>query len=92
MHAITNHLVEVDAETAEATGECYTLAFHLRGDEGDQTVDWWWGRYVDRYTERDGEWRIAHRVCVHEWTMELPVEKAMPIAAHLFQSGGFDRT
>jgi hypothetical protein len=93
MHAITNHLVEVDAEAGTASGECYTLAFHLRSGDGDEakTVDWWWGRYLDQYTQRDGEWRIAHRVCVHEWTMEMPLEKAMPIAAHLFQNGSFDR-
>lgn len=92
MHAIMNHLVtDVDVAAGTAKGEIYCQAFHLHESDGHQTVDWWWGRYIDQYTCRDGDWRIAHRVCVHEWTMELPIERAMPIAAELFTNGSFDR-
>ena len=92
MHAMTNHSInDLDVLAGTATGEIYVNAYHLREDDGKLTVDWWWGRYLDQYSCRDGEWRIAHRTCVHEWTMQLPIEQAMPIAAHLFQAGSFDR-
>ncbi len=92
MHAMTNHSInDLDVAAGTATGEIYVNAYHLREDDGKQTVDWWWGRYLDQYTRQDGEWRIFHRICVHEWTMQLPIEQAMPIASHLFQSGSFDR-
>jgi hypothetical protein len=95
MHAITNHSIDVDLAAGTATGEVYTLAYHLRredgSDDGRDVIDAWWGRYLDRYECRDGDWRIAHRVCVHEWTAQVPVEQAMPIAAELFQQGSADR-
>ena len=92
MHANMNHLItDVDLGAGTATGELYTVAYHLREDAGRQTVDIWWGRYLDRYTRREGDWRIAHRVCVHEWTMQLPIDQAMVIPAELFQAGSFDR-
>ena len=43
-------------------------------------------RYCDRYEKRDGEWRILHRVCVHEGTRALPASE-MPIAWQKFRSG-----
>jgi hypothetical protein len=92
MHAITNHsITDVDVSAGTAKGEIYVTAYHLRENDGRKTVDTWWGRYIDRYECRDGDWRIAHRVCVHEWTMQLPIEQAMPIKAELFQAGSFDR-
>jgi hypothetical protein len=74
-----------------ATGEIYCTAYHLRETDGRNVVDWWWGRYLDKYERRSGEWRMSHRVCVHEWTMQLPIDHAMPIPAELFQAGSFDR-
>ena len=54
-------------------------------------VDTWHGRYLDRYERRDGEWRIAARVCVHEWTRTDRVTSPMPIDASRFRQGGADR-
>jgi hypothetical protein len=31
------------------------------------------GRYVDRFERRDGEWRIAARITVHDWSRIDPV-------------------
>jgi hypothetical protein len=30
------------------------------------------GRYVDRFERREGEWRIARRTVVHDWSRQLP--------------------
>lgn len=61
--------VELDAADADrARVESYAEAHHLRRqDEGSQ-IDLVYGlRYVDQFTRRDGEWRIAHRVCTWDW-------------------------
>jgi hypothetical protein len=36
------------------------------------------GRYVDRFERRDGEWKIADRVVVHEWSTLEPLTAAFP--------------
>ncbi|GGC02998.1 hypothetical protein GCM10011494_21910 [Novosphingobium endophyticum] len=60
-HIISNHTVEFDGDTAH--GETYYI-FWGENREGPPTLAF--GRYVDRFERRDGEWRIAHRVCVNE--------------------------
>jgi len=32
------------------------------------TQDTRWGRYVDEFEEREGVWKILHRVVISEWT------------------------
>jgi hypothetical protein len=89
-HAVTNHSIELDGDVAH--GELYNVSTHLREDaQGVRHVDTWYGRYLDRYERRDGEWRIADRVCVHEWTRTDPVTAPMPIDAARFRQGSADR-
>lgn len=33
------------------------------------------GRYIDRFVERDGEWRILNRNVVFDWVEEMPMPK-----------------
>ena len=69
-HNITNHRIVVDGDRAE--GELYHLAWH-RYDEADgEVLLVMGGRYLDKYDKRDGEWRIAHRVCVNDWGVKVP--------------------
>lgn len=94
-HIVTNHSIDLGDDGVSATGEIYVLASHLRADEAagtGETIDVWWGRYVDRYESRDGDWRIVHRIVVHEWTMQMPIENAMAINAAAFTQGSFDRS
>lgn len=60
-HIITNSTIELDGDTAH--GETY-YAFWGENREGPPSLSF--GRYVDRFEKRDGEWRIAYRVCVNE--------------------------
>ena len=89
MHCILNHHIELDGDGIGAKGEIYnvTYLFHTEGN----AMDTWWGRYLDRYEQRDGVWRIAHRVCVHECTRAYGSGDAMPIPVELFRQGSFDR-
>jgi len=61
-HQITNVLTEVDGE--RAVSEAYvTVLLWLEGDpEEAQTEIVARGRYLDRWSRRDGRWAIDHRV------------------------------
>lgn len=74
----TNHFMGnmfIEIEGAKARSESYTIAFHRvpprnGKPERDHIVCF---RYVDDFEKRDGEWRIAHRVCTFDWTRTDPV-------------------
>jgi hypothetical protein len=89
MHCLYNHSIELDPDGVTATGELYNVTYLFRPD--DSAIDVWYGRYLDTYTARDGEWRISRRVCVHEGSKVDSVKELMPIDAASFRSGGEDR-
>lgn len=68
-HQITSSHVEVDGDTA--VSESYLTAI-LRGaqdPEANAVDDHYRGRYVDRWSKRDGRWAIVHRRVdnLHAW-------------------------
>lgn len=71
-HLIINTSIELDGDTAH--GETYfQLLTGLDPDSRPESprLSASGGRYVDRFERRDGEWRIAHRVVVVEYSMAL---------------------
>jgi ketosteroid isomerase-like protein len=84
-HIVTNHTVELDGDVAHA--ETYWLVA-LRGGEPEQ-ITFGGGRYIDRFDRRDGEWRIAVRNVVSEWTTELP---SVGLLGEAYGEGRRDRT
>ena len=73
-HMLGQAHIEIDGD--EAFGEVYFHAFHRihaqvagRSEEQDLIIA---GRYVDRYTRRDGMWKIAHRTEVNDWARNSP--------------------
>ncbi|CAB4858741.1 MAG: nuclear transport factor 2 family protein [Actinobacteria bacterium] len=87
MHCNVNHSIEFD-DPAHARGEIYNITYLLPRDGGAWSV--WLGRYLDRYECRDGEWRIIHRICVHEGTTTI---EGAPMAGDMsnFRTGEADR-
>ena len=71
--------VELASDTVART-ESYAEAHHIQRDAEGHARDLVYGlRYVDRFELRDGEWRIAHRVCAWDWRrtdegLGLPLE------------------
>jgi hypothetical protein len=67
-HNTGNQLVEVDGDAAWA--EHYTTSSHrIAADDGGPERDFIAsGRYVDRMERRDGDWRIARRTMILDFT------------------------
>ena len=61
-HMMTNHLVEIDGDTA--TGEVLCIARHLEGATSINVII----RYINRYARQQGEWRIADRQIRFLWS------------------------
>ena len=83
-HHITNQVVELDGDTAHS--ETYYFVVH-RAKVG--TSEFFSGRYVDRFERRDGEWRIAARVCLLEAGIDVQTID-MELLDQLFAPGSKD--
>ena len=86
-HHITNVLIQLDGDKAAV--ESYYVAWHpvpteVEGQWGHVMVG---GRYLDRFEERDGEWRIVHREVLMDWSNE-PAPATGWVGAASFPAGG----
>lgn len=72
--------VEEDAAAAERlfNAPSKKSSAHDRGDGAAGRLFTFAGRYVDRLTERDGQWRIAHRRLRYDWSKVEEIDEAMP--------------
>ena len=70
-HQMTNHLVDVDGDTA--TGTLLCTARHLSTDPDDRAAFVNVIRYVDRYEQRTGLWQIADRQIRFLWSERNPL-------------------
>jgi hypothetical protein len=63
-HYITNHRCEIHGDEAHA--ETYYVNVTTTVDVN--TIILAGGRYIDRFERRSGQWKIALRYCLIEWT------------------------
>ena len=91
MHCMTNHAIEVDEQAGTGRGEVYVVTYVFRAEADPKVIETWWGRYLDSYERRGGEWRIKSRVCVHEFTRADEVTRTMAIDTTPFRQGTVDR-
>ena len=97
-HLLGNVLIELDGEIARV--ETLFISFHQRRDEEGQLWDETLrGRYLDRFEQRAGVWKIARRVVVWDasrvepaagWWFELMRQR--PGADDRFVFGRRDRS
>jgi hypothetical protein len=66
--------------------DTYCVAHHIASSKKEAPMkDMVMGlRYVDRFERRDGEWRIAARVCVYDWTYTVPYD---PVRSFEYEPG-----
>ena len=72
-HQITNILIEVDGDSA-ASESYVTVALRTKAEAGQATEIVARGRYVDRWSRRDGRWAIDHR----HFVTDLQTAEAAP--------------
>ncbi|MCB2060397.1 MAG: nuclear transport factor 2 family protein [Novosphingobium sp.] len=75
-HAVLNHYCDLQGDDA------YCETYYIYTDKGEQPPHLMsTGRYVDHFQKRNGEWRIANRVCIIEAQYALddfPMPPGMP--------------
>ena len=80
-HRISNTTVEFDSpasdEGGSATVESYVLAYHWEEATDGERLHTFNGRYIDRFTERDGNWKISQRHLRVDWSKIEPVRATM---------------
>ena len=62
-HCITNQSCEIEGDIAHT--ETY---YQFNARNLDESLWIAGGRYIDRFERRNGEWRIANRYCMVEWS------------------------
>ncbi len=67
-HHITNVLVDLDGEVARVESYFLLLRPQTNAATGDDELVPAGGRYLDRFERRDGQWRIAERRVVLDWS------------------------
>ena len=87
-HCIFNHSLELNPNGLKANGEVYNVSYLFQKDAN--VLDTWHGRYLDQYEKRENEWRIIHRVCVHEGTKTESIAP-MELNTESFRQGTSDR-
>ncbi|KPI20355.1 hypothetical protein OK074_1184 [Actinobacteria bacterium OK074] len=88
-HLVSNVLVEVDDAAGTAASEAYVSVWLCtRPADGRVTDLFHRGRYVDRWSRREGVWAIDHRTYVGDLYREVP----RPAGAAVDLSGRRDGT
>jgi len=73
LHRPSNVFIKVAGD--QAVSESYVMAWVTLPTDGDPQPHLVGGRYLDRHTLKQGEWRMQHRHYVLEWIKQFP--KAM---------------
>lgn len=85
VHQVTNVLIELDGDTAGSESYVFSDLRFMHGQQLKQVTTW--GRYLDRWSRRDGRWGIDKRMAVRDFA-EVRDASAMPLPAR----GARDRT
>tara|TARA_B100000902_G_scaffold386063_1_gene428216 strand:+ start:96 stop:674 length:579 start_codon:yes stop_codon:yes gene_type:complete len=94
-HAIANVFIEINPNNPDhARSESYSLAYLRRTDEsGTEWLDFFSGRYIDKFEKRHNEWKILDRVIVHDWSISNPLDSgSFPLPMDSFVQGKRDKS
>lgn len=75
-HRISNTAVERMADGTVRT-ETYVHATHVEQTADARRLHTFVGRYIDRFEEHNGSWKIAHRILRNDWTLIEPMLEPM---------------
>ena len=88
VHALHNVSIDLDGDAAFV--ESGFVATHRSLTDQDPTDFVFGGRYIDRFECRDGVWKIASRLVVHDWSRLEPVGTELDLS--MFEQGRQDQT
>ncbi len=74
-HRISNITVERTGDVAVV--ETYVHATHVEESADGRRLHTFVGRYLDRFEERNGSWKIAQRTLRNDWSTVAPMAEAM---------------
>lgn len=74
-HRVSNVRIELDGSNARV--EAYVLAFHVEQTDAGQRLHTFSGRYIDRFEERDGAWKVAKRTLRNDWSRIETIDTTM---------------
>lgn len=74
LHRLSNHLVEIEPDGVTAVSEAAVQS--VQRAPGEDVIQLSWSRYLDRFEKRDGVWRIAYRLLVHDAHTTIPAVDA----------------
>jgi hypothetical protein len=89
MHFTGNVLIELEGDTAYV--ESYFISFAEHDVNGSANTRSRAGRYLDRFEQRDGAWKIAYRMVVDEWArLDVLTDVPEGVGAHPAKRGPDD--
>jgi SnoaL-like domain len=74
-HRLSNITMRFDGDTAFV--ESYVLATHVEVGDGGRRLHTFAGRYIDRFENHDGHWRIMQRTLRNDWSSVEPMGEPM---------------
>lgn len=75
-HGLGQVTIELSGTLAHV--ESYVVARHKAQRDGKLVLETFGGRYVDRFEKRAGEWRIASRQVLHDWSKLEEIAREYP--------------
>lgn len=84
-HNITTHNCEIDGDTAHAESYC----FYALRRKNNKTVIIGGGRYIDKLTKENGEWKIKLRKLYIDWRAEA--DATIFATPNGYPAGSWDR-
>lgn len=88
MHMLTNERIVLDGDAAWS--ETYVVSCQQIEDNGAAQTRLRAGRYLDRFTRREGVWRLSERTFVDEWARTDAVDLAPGVGTHRGQPAPHD--
>ena len=76
-HRVSNVAIEFDEGHRSAICEAYVLAYHIQQTDAAPKLHSFNGRYIDRFTQVAGEWKIAERTLRVDWSRIETIDEPM---------------
>jgi hypothetical protein len=80
MHVVSNERIVIEGDAAWS--ESHVLSCQAIEKSGALQTRLRAGRYLDRFSRRDGRWKLSERIFVDEWGRTDVVENAPAAGAH----------